>query len=40
MSPIPAIENVFRTVLRRDEPDNPSDRPSDPNGLVLEAWGM
>ena len=41
MSPIPAIEDVLHTLLRRNDatPDNPADRPSDPNGLVLEAWG-
>ena len=39
MSPIPVIGNILHTLVRRDEPDNPEDRPSDPNGLVLEAWG-
>ncbi|KIW63787.1 hypothetical protein PV04_08759 [Phialophora macrospora] len=40
MSPIPLIEHVLHTLTRRDEPDNPEDRPTDPNGLVLEAWAQ
>ncbi|EXJ75343.1 uncharacterized protein A1O5_02039 [Cladophialophora psammophila CBS 110553] len=40
MSPIPTIEHVLHTWIRRDEPDNPEQRPSDPNGLVLEAWAQ
>lgn len=39
MSPVPVIRDVLHALVRRDEPDNPEDRPSDPNGLVLEAWG-
>ena len=39
MSPLPVIKDVLHTLIRRDEADNPADRPSDPNGLVLEAWG-
>ncbi len=41
MSPIPLIKDVFHTLTKRDGAalDNPSDRPTDPNGLVLEAWG-
>ena len=42
MSPIPLIKDVLHILTRRDggvAPDNPAERPSDPNGLVLEAWG-
>ncbi|KIX04417.1 uncharacterized protein Z518_05285 [Rhinocladiella mackenziei CBS 650.93] len=34
MSPIPKIHNGLRTWIRRDEVT----KPTDPNGLVLEAW--
>ncbi|KIY01738.1 uncharacterized protein Z520_01876 [Fonsecaea multimorphosa CBS 102226] len=40
MSPIPTIEHVLHTWIRRDDPDNPEQRPTDPNGLVLEAWAQ
>ncbi|EXJ94144.1 hypothetical protein A1O1_02537 [Capronia coronata CBS 617.96] len=38
MSPVPGVHNGLHTPLRRDEPENPNNRSSDPNGLVLEAW--
>lgn len=43
MSPVPEKYGLHyggHTLLRRDELDNPNDRPSDPNGLVLEAWAQ
>lgn len=40
MSPLPETHHVLHTLLRREELDNPNDRPSDPNGLVLEAWAQ
>jgi hypothetical protein len=40
MSPIPSVHDVVSALLvKRDNADNPADRPNDPNGLVLEAWG-
>jgi hypothetical protein len=40
MSPIPTVDDVvYALLVKRDNGDNPADRPSDPNGLVLEAWG-
>ncbi|EXJ84719.1 hypothetical protein A1O3_05389 [Capronia epimyces CBS 606.96] len=40
MSPVPPFHNVVHTFFRREELDNPNVRPSDPNGLVLEAWAQ
>ena len=39
MSPIPLLNDVLHAWVRREEVDNPEDRPSNPDGLVLEAWG-
>lgn len=36
MSPIPKLRNVVYTLLRRE--DQPVTKPTDPHGLVLEAW--
>lgn len=40
MSPIPGLAHGLHTWLRREEPANPALRPTDPNGLVLEAWAQ
>jgi hypothetical protein len=36
MSPIPAAHNVLHTLFRRE--DQEVTKPTDPHGLVLEAW--
>merc|ERR1712000_617172 len=36
MSPIPKAHNVLHTLLRREEQE--VTKPTDPHGLVLEAW--
>ncbi|RMZ76014.1 hypothetical protein DV738_g5167, partial [Chaetothyriales sp. CBS 135597] len=39
MSPLPTLNNGFRTFITRDSTqDEQSQKPTDPNGLVLEAW--
>ncbi|RMD42679.1 hypothetical protein DV735_g2429, partial [Chaetothyriales sp. CBS 134920] len=39
MSPLPTLNNALRTFIRRDSSeDEQSKKPTDPNGLVLEAW--
>lgn len=34
------MDHVVHTWFRRQELADPSQRPSDPNGLVLEAWAQ
>lgn len=36
MSPIPRVHHVLHTLLRREEQE--VTKPTDPHGLVLEAW--
>ena len=38
MSPLPAINNAFHTFIKRKVDQNQGEKPTNPNGLVLEAW--
>jgi hypothetical protein len=40
MSPLPHLNNAFESLFKREVPDNQGEKPTDPNGLVLEAWAQ